>query len=153
MIKLHMEIDTVKIYRGLILFCCFFLFSLAAFSQNEICNDGKDNNGDGKIDCNDAYCNYSATPLIEKGCNCFDGIDNDVDGKIDIDEPKCATYYGLSFVGPGSTCSLTPPNQNTPFAAMAPPQQSNQNTADTPSKISVGDMNGDGVPDPVVTSK
>src|SRR5260221_11213620 len=153
MIKLNMETDKVKVYRSLFLFSLLFLSSIAAFSQNEICNDGKDNNGDGKIDCNDSYCNYSATPLIEKGCNCFDGIDNDGDGKIDSADPDCATYYGLTFVGPGSSCSITPPNSNTPFANMAPPQQSNQNTADTPSKISVGDMNGDGVPDAVVTSK
>src|SRR5258706_2631556 len=153
MIKLHMEIDTVKIYRGLILFCCFFLFSLAAFSQNEICNDGKDNNGDGKIDCNDAYCNYSATPLIEKGCNCLEGKENEGDEKIDKAAPNCPPFSALFFVAPPPLCSLTPQNKNPPFAAMPPPQQSNQNTADTPSKISVGDMNGDGVPDAVVTSK
>ena len=148
-----METDTVKNYKSLILLGLLIFFSTAAFAQNEICNDGKDNNGDGKIDCNDSFCNYAAQPTVEKGCNCFDGKDNDGDGKIDAADSDCATYYGLTFTGTGSTCSITPPNAGNPFVGIAPPQQSNQNTADTPSKISVGDMNGDGVPDAVVTSK
>ena len=122
-----------------------------SFSQTtEICNDGKDNNGDGKIDCADALCTFAAN--IEKGCNCFDSKDNDGDGKIDAADTDCASYYGLTFVGAGSTCSITPA-PGTAFTSIAPPQTSSQNTADTPAKIVVGDMNGDGVPDITVTSK
>ena len=85
----------------LALLICFLLYVIPSVAQTtEICNDGKDNNGDGKIDCADVLCMFAAT--IEKGCRCFDGIDNDGDGKIDSADPKCATYYGLTFVGTGS---------------------------------------------------
>jgi len=123
----------------------------SSFAQAvEICNDGKDNNGDGKIDCLDSFCNFA--PAIEKGCNCFDTKDNDGDGKIDAADTDCATYYGLTFVGSGSTCSIQPP-AGTGFSSIAPPQTSSQNTADTPAKVVVGDMNNDGVPDIAVCSK
>ncbi|MBL7846494.1 MAG: VCBS repeat-containing protein, partial [Cyclobacteriaceae bacterium] len=124
--------------------------SVAQAQVNEICNDGIDNDGNGLIDCADPFCNFAAN--VEKGCRCFDAIDNDGDGKKDSADPDCATYYGLSFVGAGSSCSITPPGGN-PFTSMAPPQTSAQNTADTPAKISVGDMNNDGMPDIVITSK
>ena len=66
--------------RLLLLISVFvFLFVGKAFSQTvEICNDGKDNNGDGKIDCLDSQCIFPVT--VEKGCRCFDGADNDGDG-------------------------------------------------------------------------
>ncbi|HYG02418.1 MAG TPA: hypothetical protein VD927_08220, partial [Chryseosolibacter sp.] len=101
--------------------------------------------------CTDAYCNYPAT--TEKGCNCFDGVDNDSDGKVDKADSNCATYYGLVFVGDGSDCSITPPGANTPFDLVDAPITSAQNTADTQSKVSVGDVDGDGIPDAVITSK
>ena len=65
----------------------------------EICNDGKDNDGNGVIDCNDSFCNYPVT--VEKGCRCFDNVDNDGDGKIDAADTDCASFYGLTFVGSG----------------------------------------------------
>ena len=97
------------------------------------------------------YCTYPST--VEKGCRCFDGVDNDGDGKIDKADSNCATYYGLTFVGEGSDCSITPPGANTPFDLVNAPITSQQNTADTQSKVSVGDVDGDGVPDAVITSK
>ncbi|HEY0656634.1 MAG TPA: VCBS repeat-containing protein, partial [Chryseosolibacter sp.] len=90
---------------------------------------------------------------IEKGCRCFDGIDNDNDGKIDKADSNCATYYGLTFVGEGSNCSIVPPGTTDPFDLVNAPITSSQNTADTQSKVSVGDVDGDGIPDAVITSK
>ncbi len=90
---------------------------------------------------------------VEQGCNCFDGIDNDGDGLRDAADPNCATYYGLTFVGAGSDCSITPPGANTPFDLVGPPVTSSQNTADTQSKVAVGDVDGNGVPDALITSK
>jgi hypothetical protein len=101
--------------------------------------------------CGNAYCSFA--PTIEKGCNCFDGIDNDDDDVIDQADSNCATYYGLIFVGEGTNCSIVPPGNADPFDLINVPLASAQNTADTQSKVSVGDVDGDGIPDAVITSK
>ncbi|MEJ7646085.1 MAG: gliding motility-associated C-terminal domain-containing protein [Chryseolinea sp.] len=131
----------------------FLFVSLGAFSQGTevLCNDGKDNDGDGIIDCLDGNCIFPAA--VERGCKCYDGVDNDGDGRIDQADSNCAPYFGLTFVGEGSNCSITPPGAITPFDLVGPPAVSGQNTADTQSKVSVGDVDGDGIPDVVITSK
>jgi gliding motility-associated-like protein len=98
-----------------------------------------------------ADCNFA--PTIERGCNCFDSVDNDGDGKRDASDPDCAQYFGLEFVGEGSDCSITPPGANTPYDLVGNPSTSAQNTADTQAKVAVGDVDGDGIPDAVITSK
>ena len=66
----------------IVLFVGITFLSYSTFAQTtEACNDGIDNDGDGKIDCTDTDCIFVAT--IEKGCRCFDGIDNDGDTFID----------------------------------------------------------------------
>jgi hypothetical protein len=58
------------------------------------CSDGKDNDGDGKIDFpNDPGCT-SASDVDETDVpQCSDGVDNDGDGKIDFpDDPGCSSY-------------------------------------------------------------
>jgi hypothetical protein len=106
------------------------------------------------VDCNLAgNCANGQCATQEKGCKCADGIDNDGDGKIDKADSNCATYYGLSFVGDGSDCSIVPPAGTDPFDLVNAPITSAQNTADTQSKVSVGDVDGDGIPDAVITSK
>ncbi len=139
-----------RLLKCLFLVGFLFITAIANGQAIEICNDAIDNDGDGQVDCVDSFCNFAAN--IEKGCRCFDATDNDGDGKIDAADTDCATYYGLSFVGAGSTCSINPP-PGTGFSSIAAPQTSSQNTADTPAKIAVGDMNNDGMPDVVVTSK
>jgi len=46
------------------------------------CFDGKDGDGDGKVDCEDSDCR------CERGL-CDDGIDNDGDGSVDCDDNDC----------------------------------------------------------------
>ena len=133
-----------------------FLFLLVtggvmAQTTEVLCNDGVDNDGDGLADCVDGDCSFAAN--IERGCNCYDGTDNDGDGRIDQADSNCAPYFGLTFVGEGSDCSIIPPGANTPFDLVGPPAVSGQNTADTQSKIAVGDIDNDGLPDALITSK
>src|SRR5258705_5053152 len=107
-----------NLLRVLILAGITFL-SFTSFGQaTESCNDGVDNDGDGKIDCADSECIFVAT--IERGCRCFDNVDNDGDGFIDKADANCAAYYGLTYQGGGtSNCSITPPSAATPFAGMS----------------------------------
>jgi hypothetical protein len=123
----------------------------SAFSQEE-CNNGIDDNGNGLIDCNDPDCQYAAS--IERGCNCDDGIDNDGDGLIDVYDGECATFYGLTFVSEeDSDCSVMPPDSLNVFDYIDVTESSQQNTVDTQSKMAIGDLDGDGIPEVVATSK
>src|SRR5688572_19363077 len=137
--------------------CVFGLFLVLSYGSSfgqtteVLCNDGKDNDGDGLIDCADSNCVFAAN--IEKGCRCYDNLDNDGDTRIDKADPDCASYFGLSFVGQGSNCSITPPGSATAFDLVGNPTVSGQNTSDTQSKVAVGDVDGDGIPDAVITSK
>lgn len=62
----------------------------------EVCDDEIDNDGDGRVDCDDADCEGSALcgvlpPYsIPFEDDCDDGIDNDYDGLVDCDDPECA---------------------------------------------------------------
>jgi hypothetical protein len=47
------------------------------------CADGIDNDGDGKVDCNDEDCPACKPKPCPPGVECCDGKDNDGDGKID----------------------------------------------------------------------
>jgi len=57
------------------------------------CFDGKDNDGDGKADCDDSDCRFYGHCRHkggkETGKMCFDGKDNDKDGSIDCDDSDC----------------------------------------------------------------
>ena len=55
----------------------------------EVCDDRKDNDGDGLEDCLDPNCKEEAH-CAESGDLCCDNIDNDVNGVVDCAEPGCA---------------------------------------------------------------
>jgi len=61
--------------------------------QGRQCFDGKDNDGDGKSDCDDSDCRLYGRCRhkggSEHGRMCFDGKDNDHDGKSDCDDSDC----------------------------------------------------------------
>jgi hypothetical protein len=83
------------------------------------CGDGKDNDCDGFIDCQDPGCNTLACSSTGKLCagttcacpgpeaagetTCGDGLDNDCDGLIDCADPDCRPVSG----NPGKACSAT----------------------------------------------
>jgi len=54
--------------------------------DGEICDNGIDDNEDGKVDCDDESCSNDAA-CMETVCN--DGIDDEGDGLIDCDDPDC----------------------------------------------------------------
>ena len=56
-----------------------------SFLCDEVCDDGIDNDTDGKVDCEDLDC--PACPEV-----CDDGDDNDRDGSVDCDDPDCAGH-------------------------------------------------------------
>ena len=86
----------------------------------EVCDDGIDNDRDGRTDCTDDDCSrdgaceavtvYGAPPIEE---NCADGLDNDGDGRADCADNDCnaaqnceaVDVYGAPFPGPAPTPS------------------------------------------------
>ena len=56
-------------------------------SAPEICDDGKDNDGDGLVDCDDPDCAHASECRPREICgNC---IDDDGDGLVDYEDPDC----------------------------------------------------------------
>ena len=145
---MYMHVDRkIKVFLSIL----FIISSSRLIAQETSCNDGIDNDGDGFIDCVDGDCQF--TPDIENGCNCSDGIDNDLNGDTDANDASCASFYGLTFIGEDSDCSVPLDPAIDFFDFVDVGVVSGQNTVDTQSKITVGDINGDGVPDVVVASK
>lgn len=97
------------------------------------CTDGIDNDGNGLVDCQEAYCQllvscptewssakclgyieyytcYGPIPDLEPG-NCTDGLDNDGNGTTDCDDPNCMLSYFDPNTGEsvGSPCINPPP--------------------------------------------
>jgi len=126
------------------------VISTQIIAQETSCTDGIDNDGDGLIDCADGDCDIAG---VEEDCNCDDGIDNDGDGVIDINDGGCASFYGLTFVGGDTDCSIPIDPLIGFFDFVDVALVSGQNTVDTQSKINVGDVTGDGIPDVVASSK
>ncbi|HEX5038155.1 MAG TPA: thrombospondin type 3 repeat-containing protein [bacterium] len=54
------------------------------------CDDGADNDGDGKTDCEDTDCNTNPSLCPDTEENCNNGIDDDGDGKTDCEDTDCA---------------------------------------------------------------
>ncbi|MHC4093617.1 MAG: hypothetical protein ACYSVY_25655, partial [Planctomycetota bacterium] len=68
----------------------------------EICNDGIDNDCDGKVDCTDrkscrkdpACADGGRGPKEGTQKTCYDGRDNDKDGLVDCLDPDCRCICG-----------------------------------------------------------
>lgn len=83
-------------------------------NTNTLCNDGKDNDNDGKTDCDDLSCSTgigvtvcdTTDPTKENtDPTCTDGKDNDNDGKTDCDDSDCkeSTLVTVCDTKPGPT--------------------------------------------------
>lgn len=55
--------------------------------SDELCDDGVDNDLDGRVDCDDIDCLVACRPSVEE--DCADGRDEDVDGLTDCEDPDC----------------------------------------------------------------
>ncbi len=57
----------------------------------EICTDGRDNDCDVLIDCDDSACNNAVTcnPPPPTETNCRNGVDDDADGRVDCADSDC----------------------------------------------------------------
>ncbi len=56
----------------------------------EVCNDGIDNDKNGKVDCMDPACSTGCGCQLNELCT--NGTDDDCDGLADCDDPACATH-------------------------------------------------------------
>ena len=58
--------------------------------DTEVCDDGLDKDGDGRVDCDDRDCRQDSACTGGGGSPevCDDGIDNDLDGKTDCADKK-----------------------------------------------------------------
>ncbi len=52
----------------------------------EVCDNGIDDTGNGKVDCEDESCKTHPACME---INCMDGVDDDGDGLVDCDDPDC----------------------------------------------------------------
>jgi uncharacterized repeat protein (TIGR01451 family) len=75
------------------------------------CSDGKDNDGDGKVDCDDPDCRTDSVTVCAENTDakCKDGKDNDGDGKIDCDDSGCSNNPAVTVCptaeNTNATCS------------------------------------------------
>ena len=63
----------------------------------DACKNGKDDDGDGIIDCKDTDCQWIYPCREKENSNalCTDGFDNDGDGKKDCDDPDCNSINSI----------------------------------------------------------
>jgi Ca2+-binding EF-hand superfamily protein len=67
----------------------------------ELCQNGADDDGDGRTDCADSDCALDGRCLGE--ANCTDGVDDEGDGLTDCDDGECAGLAVCVDVGPEET--------------------------------------------------
>jgi plastocyanin len=107
------------------------------------CDDGVDNDQDGKFDGDDEDCGGSGgpTPKTEVGL-CNDGIDNDGDGRTDTDDDDCGTGGPPGITSPGNALSRGGNNEGGSGNALS---RGGNNEGGSGNALSRGGNNEDGV--------
>ncbi len=111
-------------------------------AKETVCDDKKDNDGDGMVDCADADCKDSPACKVGSGpentnARCSDWFDNDGDGFIDCDDPDCE--------GQGITVckgSWKAPAQNDNANVPTGPAADDTGLPDLPGDMSTEDLIG-----------
>ncbi len=75
-------------------------YTLRIYCQ-EICDNIRDDDGDGFADCADTDCHGEPNCAQEEGQACLTGVDEDADGQTDCDDPGCA---GLPYCPASGEC-------------------------------------------------
>ena len=65
----------------------------------EICDDNRDNNGNGQADCDDAECLTLDPPICAQSEVCDDNFDNDFNGLQDCQDDACSGTSDCMCVG------------------------------------------------------
>ncbi len=73
----------------------------------ETCDNKKDDNGDGKVDCADPKC-FKATRCLGATEVCDNGLDDNSDGQVDCNDPLC----NGQGCGIGCVCIALSPSEN-----------------------------------------
>lgn len=125
------------------------LFSLSAFAQFENCGNGKDDDNDGLIDCQDPDC--SLFPVCQIESDCGNGIDDDGDGFIDYYDGDCFDDPD----NPNDYITIKPDCEAQPVGnvfEIEPAWDSDIRTSAAMGMPSVADLDQDGYPEVISTN-
>lgn len=119
------------------LFLALALVVLGCGPPLELCQSGRDEDGDALTDCDDPDCaaDPACIPLLER---CEDDEDNDGDALVDCLDPDCATNAACAAGACASQEAVTPPTSLARDLTGAP------NVTDGSCQLAVG---GGGGPD------
>src|SRR5687767_13838584 len=98
-------------------------------------------------------CVVATTFAFAQETNCTNGLDDDGDGFIDCYDPDCALNTACDdiFIGNDATCTLTPPPA--PAFTMTLDFASANETTNHFSRMVIGDLDRDGIPEIVTMNK
>ncbi|HEU5289924.1 MAG TPA: FG-GAP-like repeat-containing protein, partial [Cyclobacteriaceae bacterium] len=98
-------------------------------------------------------CAFVSTGVFAQETDCTNGLDDDNDGFIDCYDPDCALNAACEdiFIGNDATCTLEPPPA--PAFTMDLDFASDNETTNHFSRMVIGDLDRDGIPEIVTMNK
>ncbi len=83
---------------------CIAFMGCVSFAEAEVCNDGRDNDCNGLVDCADFACSgrpeCGCIPSGPREVQCRDGRDDDCDGAVDCADRDCARTPDCGMCAP-----------------------------------------------------